>query len=389
MFLAEPEATAYEHEGSMKVDGAGPEGLSSLFEAVAACHVRVGRPQEFQAVVDARSFAELEFIDVRCDHHSTSRSRSHVEADGPNTFYFMILTLAGWLRLSQDGRETVLVSGAVGFFDSMRPAAVETSDGYRGLTLKIPYRLLSYPPERLAGLTARRFEGEEGGVAAVCAMLIALHERVDIIDISSQFKMVRVVVDLVESLLASADPSRTGADQRQEIGLEDVQRYIERHLGDPDLCPKEIATAHFMSVRRLHYLFEETGTTLSVWIRARRVARCKEDLANRGLLSLPIAVVARKWGFRTTSHFGQVFKTCTGLTPREFRNRYIGTTSQALGSVVVELPRSRTTPGPTTSGGRPDRLVHVVDDRQPPFDNQAISGPLRPRELRVHADDSG
>jgi len=336
MFLAEPETTSYENGSATEVDGAGPERLDALFEAVAACHVRVQRPQQFQAAVDARSFAELEFIDVRCDHHSTSRNRSHVNVDGSNTYYFMIITLAGWLRLSQDGRETVLVPGAVGFFDSVRPAAVETSDRYRGLTLKIPYRLLSYPPERLAELVARRFEGEEGGVAAVCAMLIALHERVDIIDISSQFKMEHVVVDLVESLLASADPSRTGADQRQEIGLEEVQRYIEGHLGDPDLCPTEIATAHFMSVRRLHYLFEETGTTLSAWIRASRVERCKEDLANRGLLSLPISVVARKWGFRTSSHFGQVFKTGTGLTPREFRNRYIRATSQAPDTVVVE-----------------------------------------------------
>lgn len=310
----------------------------TISASVLDCDVRIDRPQAFQAAVSARPFAGLEFIDVACDRHRTSRTRSHVEADG-RACVFMVLPLTGEIRLSQDRRFATLSSGAVGFFDSERPVAVETSDSFHTLCIKIPYRLLGLRRQNLADLTARGLGEHEGPVAATSSMLMDLHGRLDDIDVAGQFKMVRPVVGLIESLLSSVDPSRPVLAPPEEIAIEEIKSHIERNLADPGLGPKSIATAQFMSVRRLHYLFEESGTTVSAWIRDRRVERSMEALADRDLLELPISLIARKWGFRTASHFGQVFKASTGMTPREFRNL------RALATAPVDVPQVETIGG--------------------------------------------
>jgi len=69
----------------------------------------------------------------------------------------------------------------------------------------------------------------------------------------------------------------------------------------------------------LHALFHGSGHTPAGWIRHRRVEACKRDLADPAAGTVPVAAIGARWGFADPSHFGQVFKAATGLTPAEFR----------------------------------------------------------------------
>ena len=62
-----------------------------------------------------------------------------------------------------------------------------------------------------------------------------------------------------------------------------------------------------------------TGYTLSGYQEHVRIKTARELLTDT---QLPIRTIARNIGMKTQSHFGEVFKRITGLTPLEYRNIY-------------------------------------------------------------------
>jgi AraC-like DNA-binding protein len=115
----------------------------------------------------------------------------------------------------------------------------------------------------------------------------------------------------------SAGPPHT----RQRALITRIHAFIEKNLGDTDLTPSTIATAHHISVRYLHKLFQQNGHAVAGWIRERRLEKCWHDLANPHLVTRPINTIAAQWGFTNSAHFSQAFRNAYGLSPRQFRQQ--------------------------------------------------------------------
>jgi AraC-like DNA-binding protein len=101
----------------------------------------------------------------------------------------------------------------------------------------------------------------------------------------------------------------------------EVRRYIRGHLQDEALGPESIASAHAMSVRALHALFEDSDESICGLIRRERLARCREDLELRNGGS--VTEIAFRWGFHDAAHFARVFKAHYQLTPSDMRREAI------------------------------------------------------------------
>ena len=84
------------------------------------------------------------------------------------------------------------------------------------------------------------------------------------------------LADNVLDLLATLFGERTGvpptdpATMRRALLLA-VHGWIEAHLADPDLGPAVIAQANHISVRYLHRLFHDQGTSVARWVRERQL----------------------------------------------------------------------------------------------------------------------
>jgi AraC-like DNA-binding protein len=94
--------------------------------------------------------------------------------------------------------------------------------------------------------------------------------------------------------------------------------FIEEHLADPELGPAMIAQKHHISPRYLHLIFCEQGTTVGTWIRSRRLAKCRAELANLRE-DRSVTEIAMDWGFNDVAHFSRSFSSAFGISPREFR----------------------------------------------------------------------
>ncbi|MFJ1730840.1 helix-turn-helix domain-containing protein [Streptomyces sp. NPDC088254] len=100
-----------------------------------------------------------------------------------------------------------------------------------------------------------------------------------------------------------------------------IDAFIQRRLGDPDLTPATIAEAHHISVRYLYQIFDTHQMTVAAWIRHCRLEHCHRDLADPRLRSHSIRVIANRWGFSDAAHFSRAFRAAYGISPRDHRNR--------------------------------------------------------------------
>ncbi|NDV10756.1 helix-turn-helix domain-containing protein [Rhodococcus sp. IEGM 248] len=108
-------------------------------------------------------------------------------------------------------------------------------------------------------------------------------------------------------------PAAGGATEPPIAALQD---WIEQRLPSEGVTAMSIAAAHGMSVRGVYRAFEEAGETVGAFVRARRLARARRDLA-AGVGS--IADVAARWGFSDPSHFARAFRAEYDCSPRDYR----------------------------------------------------------------------
>ncbi|WP_329010588.1 helix-turn-helix domain-containing protein [Micromonospora rifamycinica] len=127
-------------------------------------------------------------------------------------------------------------------------------------------------------------------------------------------------IDLSRALLASAGHvERLTSQVLAETLLTRVRTYVRQHLADPDLTPGRIAAAHNVSLRHLYKVCAEADISLEQWIISERLQRAWHDLRQPHHRRLPVAVIARRWGFRDPTHFARRFKARYGVSPGQWR----------------------------------------------------------------------
>jgi AraC-like DNA-binding protein len=85
----------------------------------------------------------------------------------------------------------------------------------------------------------------------------------------------------------------------------------------------EIAAAIGISVRHVHRVFSNHGSTVADWIRTQRLKHCRTDLCDPRLHRKSITEIAFYWGFNDSAHFSHAFKKEYRICPRTFRSRVV------------------------------------------------------------------
>jgi AraC-like DNA-binding protein len=98
------------------------------------------------------------------------------------------------------------------------------------------------------------------------------------------------------------------------------EALIESALWDADLCPAYIAERMHISLRTLHRSFRAHGTTVAGWVRARRLARFRDDLTDPALRGVSVRALGARWGLHDPAHLNRLFKDAYGVTPAAYRD---------------------------------------------------------------------
>ncbi|MFF8945226.1 helix-turn-helix domain-containing protein [Streptomyces sp. NPDC014864] len=243
--------------------------------------------------------------------------------------YQVAVILSGRQRLEQAGNRALLHPGDMVFYDTSRAfdARVEPDEtdesGSESLLLQFPRRLLPLAESDLARLLAVPLSGRQGIGRVMSRFLTELAAERHRCGPQDLARLGSTAIDLVVALLAhhlgdehADEPSRSP----REVLFLRVTTFVEQHLHHPELTPAAIARAHQISLRYLHRIFQEHGTSVGAYVRDRRMDRCRRDLSDPGLRHLPVQAIGARWGYPGPSEFSRAFRTATGLPPGRYRD---------------------------------------------------------------------
>ncbi|WP_419702993.1 helix-turn-helix domain-containing protein [Promicromonospora sp. NFX87] len=277
------------------------------------------RAHDFHASLRAATLRDFNLVEIASVPHVVERTRNLIGASTNEPAYKVSLMLEGTGYICQDGRDVVLSPGDVAVYDTTRPYTLVFDDRMRTIVAMFPKRLVDLSDERVARLTATSLGRDDSLGEMVSSVLEQLAGRLHLVNASTGWRLARNAVDLVTILLRD----QLGEDRTvpAEQLLDAIYAYIEESLADPALSPTVIAEAHYISVRHLHALFHHAGTSVSSYVRTRRLERCRTELADPALAGVTVTAIASRWSFADAPHFSRTFKAAYGETPSEFRAR--------------------------------------------------------------------
>lgn len=230
--------------------------------------------------------------------------------------------MTGSSLVVQNGRECLLRPGEFAVYESIAPYThvFEEAVGYR--FIRFPRAALALPDRLLRDVTAVPL-GSDNLVARLAFTYFSqlagseeLHQGVH------ADAVVEPSVELLRAVLMCRHGSSLLARAPLEATLSlRITQYIREHLADPGLSAARIAAAHDISVRHLYAVLSRSGISLGDWIRTRRLAACRRELADPNGRLRTIAAIGRSWGFVEASHFSKVFKQAYGISPRAWRDQ--------------------------------------------------------------------
>ncbi|MEU8378577.1 helix-turn-helix domain-containing protein [Streptosporangium sp. NPDC048865] len=280
---------------------------------------------EFQATMQVLN---LGAVQISAHTHSpihVHRTARLIRRSDPE-HYQVTLVRRGTITAAQAGRNTTVGPGDLLLHDTWRPLHGTHSDHSRvgGVQIVVPRELLPLRPDLVGQVCAVRLQGRKGVGALLRQFLVQVVRNADTYRPTDTGRLGGVCIDLLTALLAhhlEAD-RMVPHESHQRTLLLRIHTHIERSLGDPELSPGKIAAAHHISLRSLHRLFAEQGSTVSEWIRTRRLEQCHRELASAEHRHLPIRAIAARWGYIHPGNFTRAFRAAYGLNPDEYR-RYL------------------------------------------------------------------
>lgn len=286
--------------------------------------LKAEHPSSFNAHSGNAELGSAVLQTLRFSSHRASRTPALIRRSDPEACA-AVLVVRGTLGVEQAGTSSLVPEGDLVLYDSSYPFSFQAGDG-PGLTevllVRVPKRLLPARDERLKQLVACRLSGSRGFGALTAQTMAAARRQMQYCSAADAARLGVVLTDLVSALIGhhldepgGAPPAESGAD----MVLLAIENFIAQHLHDPDLGPGTVASAHHISVRYLHHLFERRDTTVAAYIRRQRLEMVRRELADPARGDVPIHAVARRWGFPDQAALSRAFRGAYGETPRDYR----------------------------------------------------------------------
>ncbi|MGI5479433.1 helix-turn-helix domain-containing protein [Streptomyces lavendofoliae] len=231
---------------------------------------------------------------------------------------------AGTGVLEQEGRRARLSEADMALFTTARSVTLDFPEPSRMHLLRLPQAVPPVSNDALSDVLVTAIHPETELGALLAPLLASLAEAAPRWRPQVPHRMAGHVTALLTALITDhVAGNRPTADARPAAGIDLMARirsYINVHLAEPELSPRSIAAAHHISVRYLHRLFSDEGTTISRWIQQQRLEEAGRDLARHGRNGPTISFIAHRWGFVNANHFSRAFRNRYGMTPRDWRD---------------------------------------------------------------------
>lgn len=286
-----------------------------LTTAGLALNLHADRSTPLHVRLAIRLAESLRTITVSGDPIGVSRGRGEVSFDD-GAFLGVLFQKAGRTVRSFGQEQTIINPGDLVIWHGRRPLRFDMPETFQKICLLVSletFERILPGAESYAGLHLSR---QLNVCRLLGACLSTLADHVLTNDDEPPTTAIEVTLDVLGAALTRHQES-TNMGPRTNL-YQRITNFIEKRLGDPELCPAMLAQKHHISTRYLHLLFSERGSTVGNWIRVRRLAQCRHELA-KWSNDRSITEICMRWGFNDAAHFSRSFKSMYGVSPLKFR----------------------------------------------------------------------
>lgn len=239
-----------------------------------------------------------------------------------STRLFVTLQITGHSSANQFGRATELKPGDFVILDGDIPYTIEYSEPAERLILGLPKDLIGGRLPSIASFALTRFQRSPGIQTLFTGFLSSLASESHAISNRSISTVINRLTDLLllvveENLYGDLDSNVT---TNRATHIRSIERYIDLHLADSDLCPAKIAAKHGISERYVQSLFATKKVSVTKFIRDKRLDRCREALIDIRFGGRTVSEICLGWGFNDPAYFTRAFKQRYSIPPGAYRN---------------------------------------------------------------------
>lgn len=174
---------------------------------------------------------------------------------------------------------------------------------------------------------AKRFASEFLSQLVRC--MIAIHEKPDFLisDTDSRIRISRMesheavhswLSDVVLKTCATVQSRRSGTQKKV---INEILKYIHENYADNKLTLSTISEKFFFSPNYLSAVFKTAmGIGFLEFLTNYRIEKSKELLSD---IKHKVYEIAAAVGYSDSHYFSRIFKECTGMTPKEYRDKTI------------------------------------------------------------------
>jgi AraC-like DNA-binding protein len=264
---------------------------------------------------------------------TTVRRTPRLAREDAEPMVFLSLQRSGSSIVVQHGREAVLTPGDFAIYDTSSPYSLLFGGGIDATFFRIPRAALAMPDTAVRDAAAVRI-GSGNPLAGLTSHYLARLAD-DPVLLRGGYGAAAAVptVELIRAALSvQLGDDRLGREPLETTLAARILADMRANLTDPQLSPATVAARHHISVRYLYRILQRENIRFGEWLRHTRLEGTRRDLINIGLTGVPVATVARRWGFTDAAHFSKAFRAAYGTSPREWRAVHQGPPAELPGS---------------------------------------------------------
>ncbi len=292
-------------------------------EAICEIYLQVDcmaeKQNDYSGFVREARLGAVTLTDTLCSPQSIHRQAHHTAHFDKDCYYFGIEHL-GEINIHQAGSSFPLRPGNGSLYYANEPYSLLCYVKSRQFWVELPREAFNrrFDAGRPPLLTSVSLTSGLGRIAAEFCSTLA-QESANIDEVSRK-QLGEQLMDIL-ALALHGEPGQQSADEKsvQLTRLGSIKAYIESNLGDPNLSLVAIARQNGISLRYLHQLFRLTDTSVSEWLRFRRLQRCYDLLTSPRNANQSITEIAYSMGFSSSSHFSNLFRAQFNVRPSDVR----------------------------------------------------------------------
>lgn len=290
---------------------------AAVSEAVLPIGIDRADPEEFHAELKYAPLADIGVTNARGNAHSSFRGSTELARSGAPTFNLLMSLQTSWMadhrgKVRMKPRDVLVI-------DSRFPIRIIVDSAFEAVNISVPDAWLRRWLPDPSVLAMRRIPGDSLWGLALSTYLSSMSPELA----AAPPLPLSLLADQVGSLLALTASGIHGlAPTRTKTAAslhERVTDRIRERCSEQGLTAQDVTTSLNISPRTLHRALASAQQTFGGVLIDARAANGLRMLRSSLFKLLSIEEIAYRAGFLNASHFSQVIRARSGMTPRQIR----------------------------------------------------------------------